>query len=186
MRKRWGIMCLKPPIAEGAWPSQIWGGEIRCGFCGGVLSLQAHLVTVSSLFHIMICPVSLMCVMTLVAHGGPGFNATFHRGCMYKSPLWDLNCSVFLWSLDGKRVEYCFESTVSEERAHWVLRQTRWVLRKTRWVCIWTQKNWEELTELSPRNSARAKKLTELGVWNRTLRNNIRPVYDRNTSTSQD
>ena len=43
-------------------------------------------------------------------------------------------------------------------------------LRKTRWVCFGTQIwiiGWEELTALSPRNSARAKKLTELGVWNR-------------------
>ena len=44
----------------------------------------------------------------------------------------------------------------------WVLRQTRWVLRKTRWVCFGTQIiGWEELTEFSPRNSVRAKKLTE-------------------------
>ena len=27
-----------------------------------------------------------------------------------------------------QRAEYCFESTVSEGRTHWVLRQTRWVL----------------------------------------------------------
>ena len=26
-----------------------------------------------------------------------------------------------------KRAEYCFESTVSEEKTHWLLRQTRWV-----------------------------------------------------------
>ena len=37
---------------------------------------------------------------------------------------------------------------------------------------------WEELTELSPRNSVRAKKLTEFGAWNRTLPNRIRPVSD--------
>ena len=58
---------------------------------------------------------------------------------------------------------------------HWVLRQTRWVLRKTRWVRFGTQIiGWEELTEFSPRSSARAKKITEFGVWNRTLRNRIR------------
>ena len=76
-----------------------------------------------------------------------------------------------------ERAEYCFESTVSAERTHWVLRQTRWVLRQTRWVRVYTQIiGWEELTEFSPRNSVRAKKLTEFGVWNRTPRNHIRPV----------
>ena len=38
-----------------------------------------------------------------------------------------------------ERAEYCFESTVSEERTHWVLQQTRWVLPKTRWVHFGTQ-----------------------------------------------
>ena len=33
----------------------------------------------------------------------------------------------------------------------------------------------EELTEFSGRNSVSRKKLTEFGVWNRTLRNRIRP-----------
>ena len=43
---------------------------------------------------------------------------------------------------------------------------------KTRWVRFGTQMiGWEELTELSPLNSVRAEKLTEFGVWNRTLRN---------------
>ena len=82
-------------------------------------------------------------------------------------------------SFAGKRAEYCFESTVSEERTHWVLRKTRWVLSKTRWVRFGTKIiGWEELTEFAPRNSVRAKKLTEFGVWNRTLRNRIRPVSD--------
>ena len=36
----------------------------------------------------------------------------------------------------------------------------------------------EELTELSPRNAVRAKKLTELPVSDRTLRNRILPVTD--------
>ena len=78
-----------------------------------------------------------------------------------------------------ERAEYCFESTVSEERTHWVLRQTRWVLRETRWVRFGPQKiGWEELTELAPRNSVSPKKLTEFGVWNRTPRNRIRPVSE--------
>ena len=78
-----------------------------------------------------------------------------------------------------ERAEYCSESTVSEERTHWVRRQTRWVLRKTRWVRFGTQIiGWKELTEFSPRNSVRPKKLTEFGVWNRTLRNRIRPVSE--------
>ena len=75
--------------------------------------------------------------------------------------------------------EYCFESTVSEKRTHWVLRQTRWVRRKTRWVRFSTQIiGWEELTKFAPRNSVSPEKLTELGVWNRTPRNRIRPVSD--------
>ena len=62
---------------------------------------------------------------------------------------------------------------------HWVLGQTWWVLQKTRWDRFVTQIiGWEELTEFSPRNSVRAIKLTEFGVWNRTLRNRIRPVSE--------
>ena len=72
-----------------------------------------------------------------------------------------------------KRAEHCFESTVSEERTHWVS------FVKTRWVPFGTQRiGWEELTEFSSRNSVRAKKLTEFGVCNRTLRNLIRPVSE--------
>ena len=78
-----------------------------------------------------------------------------------------------------KRAEYCFESTVSEKGTHWVLRQTRWVLRKTRWVCFYTQIiGFSGLTEFAPRNSVSPEKLTEFGVWNRTLRNRIPPVSD--------
>ena len=70
--------------------------------------------------------------------------------------------------------EYCLK--LSEERTYWVLRKTQWVLQRTRWVRFCTEiRGCVELTELSARNSARAKKLTELGVWNRTLRDNIRP-----------
>ena len=83
------------------------------------------------------------------------------------------------WLKFRKRAEYCFESTVSEERTHWVLRQTRWVLRETRWVRVYTQIiGWKELTELAPRNSVSPEKLTEFGVWSRTPRNRIRPVPD--------
>ena len=47
-------------------------------------------------------------------------------------------------------------------------------VKKTRWVRFVTQIiGWEELTEFSPRNSVRAKKLTEFGVWNRA-----RPVSE--------
>ena len=88
----------------------------------------------------------------------------------------------------GKRAEYCFKSTVSEKRTHWVLRQTRWVLRQTRWVRVHTQIiGWEELTEFAPRNSVSPEKLTEFGVWNRTPRNRIRPVsevWQRQTALS--
>ena len=81
---------------------------------------------------------------------------------------------------NGERAEYCFKSTVSEKRTHWVLRQTRWVLRETRWVRVCTQiVGRKELTEFGPRNSVRPKKLTELSVWNRTLRNRIRPVSEQ-------
>ena len=76
-------------------------------------------------------------------------------------------------------MEYCSESTVSDERTHWVLRQTQWLLRETRWVRVYTQIiGWKELTEFAPRNSVSPEKLTEFGVWNRTLRNRIRPVSD--------
>ena len=55
-----------------------------------------------------------------------------------------------------KRAEYCLESTVSEERTHWVFGQTRWVLRKTRWVRFRAQIiDWEELTDFPPRISMR-------------------------------
>ena len=63
---------------------------------------------------------------------------------------------------------------------HWVSGQTRWVLRKTRWVRFGTQIiGWEELTEFAPpRTRWGQKKLSELGVWNRALRNRIRPVSE--------
>ena len=55
---------------------------------------------------------------------------------------------------------------------HWVSGQTRWVQWKTWWVRFGTQIiGLEELSSVSP------KKLTEFGVWNRALRNRIRPVW---------
>ena len=68
----------------------------------------------------------------------------------------------------GNRRKNCVESTGSEERAHWVLRETRWVRLGTKII------GWEELTELSPRNSVRTKKLTELSVLSET---EIRHVF---------
>ena len=88
--------------------------------------------------------------------------------------------SRILGTENRKRAEYCFESTVSEKRTQWALGHTRWVLRKTRWVRVYTQIiGWEELTQFAPRNSVSPKKLTEFGVWNRSLRNRIRPVSEK-------
>ena len=98
-----------------------------------------------------------------------------HLWISFSDHLWH----VFSWSSTRNRAEYCFESTVLEERTHWVLRQTRWVLPETGWVHICTQIiGWKGLTEFAPRNSVSPKKLTEFGVWNRTPRNRIRPVSD--------
>ena len=90
----------------------------------------------------------------------PKFFMQIFLGCFFRSWL----SRMFLMSLDswecknGERAEYCFESTVSEERTHWVLRQTRWVLRETRWVRVYTQIiGWKELTEFAPRNSVSSK-----------------------------
>ena len=105
--------------------------------------------------------------MNMMGTDTPQLQATLMKTCR---DFLSLSLSAWL----RKRAEYCFESTVSEERTHWVLRQTRWVLRKTRWVCFGTQIiGWEELTEFAPRNSVRPKRLTEFGVWNRTPRNRI-------------
>ena len=53
-----------------------------------------------------------------------------------------------------RAAEYCFESTVSEERAHWVLHQTWWFLRNTRRACVGTQRiGRKDLSEVSFRNS---------------------------------
>ena len=61
----------------------------------------------------------------------------------------------------------------SETSKRHLKRQQPWNdAKKTRWVCIGTQIiGWEELTELCPQNSMRAKNLTRLGVWNRALWN---------------
>ena len=45
------------------------------------------------------------------------------------------NCRRFPGS-EEQRAEYCFESTASEERPHWVLWQTRWALGKARWAFL--------------------------------------------------
>ena len=85
-------------------------------------------------------------------------------------------------SLGNGRNTYCFESSVRRERTepHWALRQTRWVLPKTRWVRFGIQimtnnrlrvAHWALSPELGE-----GQKLTELGVWNRTLRNRMWPV----------
>ena len=72
-----------------------------------------------------------------------------------------------------ERAEYCFERNVSEERTHRVLRSTA---KKNSVSLIWHTNNrlrgthWVLLV--------RVKKLTEFGVWNRTLRNRIRPVSE--------
>ena len=66
--------------------------------------------------------------------------------------------STCFYNKGGHTPKYCFESTVSEERTHWVLRQTRWVLRETRWVRFGTQIiGRKQLTELAPRNSVSPK-----------------------------
>ena len=100
---------------------------------------------------------------------GPAILSSTHKGVVCQRGLQQYR----------ERAGYCFDSTVSEQRTHWVLRQTRWVLRETRWVRVYTQTiGWKELTELAPQNSVSPEKLTEFGVWNRTLRNRIRPVPD--------
>ena len=107
-----------------------------------------------------------------------GLSYVLPQGC--RAPGLRLPQSFSLDFPDRKRAEYCFESTASEQRTHWVLQQTRWVPWKIRWVRFGTQIiGWEELTEFSPRSSVRAKKVTELGVWNRALRNRPRPVSDQ-------
>ena len=85
-------------------------------------------------------------------------------------------------SLYRERAEYCFESTVSEERTHWVLRQGEFC-EKLGEFALAHKKNrlrgthWARSPELGE-----PKTLTELGVWNRTPRNCIRPVSDSCTS----
>ena len=65
--------------------------------------------------------------------------------------LYSEGASTGIWRVPRKRSEYCFESTVSEERSHWVLQLTQRILRRTRWVRFGTQiTGWKELTEFSP------------------------------------
>ena len=78
---------------------------------------------------------------------------------MYCIALHQTNSHQFFWCINRERAEYCFESTVLEERTHWILRQTRWVLRETRWVRFGTQIiGRKELTEFAPWNSVSPKK----------------------------
>ena len=89
-------------------------------------------------------------------------------------------CSNFLRSTFfflRKRADNCCESTAKfgEENS---LSLTEFY-GKLGEFCFGTQIiGWEELTEFDPRSSVRAEKLTELSVWNHTLRNRIRPVSD--------
>ena len=65
-------------------------------------------------------------------------------------------------TVTGKQADYCFESTVSEERTHWVLWRTWWTLRKILWDCFGTQViGWGELTELSSRSSVSLSSVLE-------------------------
>ena len=95
-------------------------------------------------------------------------------------------CSAWRWDMlqwprafIRKRAEYCFESTVSEERTHWVLRQTRLALPKNSVSSHLHTNNRLELTEFAPRNSVSPENLTELCVWNSTPRNCIQPVSEK-------
>ena len=67
--------------------------------------------------------------------------------------------------------EYCFGGENSLSSAAKLV----WVLRETRWVRVYHTHN--RLKGTHP-NSASPKKLTELGVWNRTPRNRIRAVSE--------
>ena len=80
-------------------------------------------------------------VPELVTYRNSGFCKEFrnNKAILLKKPLFIGN---------GRNI---VSITVSEERAHWALRQTRRVLRETRWVCFGTQIiGWKELTELAP------------------------------------
>ena len=46
---------LKTTVAEGAWPRQIWGGEICGEFCSGILSLQVKGFPVEKEFRRVFC-----------------------------------------------------------------------------------------------------------------------------------
>ena len=107
----------------------------------------------------------------------------FSRFCVWGSCHPPPNMVHFFLNLKGQETLSCEETggllsreyDFGEENSLSLtefLGQTRWVLRKTRWVRFVAQiVGRDELTKLSPRNSVRAKKLTEFGVWNRTLRN---------------
>ena len=90
--------------------------------------------------------------------------STIYRGLrLWKTTKRRLVVYTFFFPLLGQPV---FESTVSEKRSHWASLSfgvnSVSSLQKARWVRFGTQikifKGWEELTELAPRSSVRAKK----------------------------
>ena len=122
-----------------------------------------------------------LCWSTSQSSTGSGAGPRWLKKAGHLDRTFDLSCAGWQQSMQyrtgerktRKRAESRFESTVSEERTHWVLRQTRW-------VCLDTQAiGWEEPTELSPCNSVSRKSLTEFGVWNRALQNCIPPVSEK-------
>ena len=75
-----------------------------------------------------------------------------------------------------KRAEHCSRVLLRKRELTELCGKLGEFRRKARWGRSGLQiKGWEELTELSPRNSTRSKKLTEFGVWSRP-RNRIRPI----------
>ena len=74
--------------------------------------------------------------------------------------------SLLQWEPLGKQLVSSAANSVSSEKTRWVRFGTQTIARK-------------ELTDFSPRDSVRANKLTELGVWNRALRNSARPVSEQ-------
>ena len=86
---------------------------------------------------------------------------------------------------DRKQAEYCFESALGTGNS--LSSAARWVSSAKSSVSSFGTQilGWEELTELSPQNSVRSNKLTEFGVWNRTLRNRIQPVSEQRTCNRQ-
>ena len=76
----------------------------------------------------------------------------------------------------SKWAEQCFKNTVSEKRPHWSSAPNSVSSAGNSVSSLWHKYNyfkiigWEELNELSPQNSVRAKTLTELCARNRIRR----------------